>query len=331
MDREQEQDQDQDRDRMQAATRLTEAAVTQLFQGASTPIDVSRGQQIGKIVAELYSTIYAGNDVQSTLNARPSLAERIDNAPARSPILPRPTRISQSRPTVRPLSGSAGLGAGMDEVGHAALPAVDGANQAQPIQAESVQPQPIQPKSIQSQPVQPQSVQNEIAEEASLHPSGVAPIDVPDMDLVPADVAETGPILVTQPENPQDSLQALLSEIDTEIDTEINAGDPQEEAPNEAPNEALEERMAAPLESPESPVYPEKLQAESLEFQLASLASQEPVDPEIPSASPSPSFTATPLPNSPTPKAPSPSPVNPGLVVLDAPEKRRPRWRFWKR
>ena len=36
MDRDQNQERDPDQDRMWAATRLTEAAVTQLFQGAST-------------------------------------------------------------------------------------------------------------------------------------------------------------------------------------------------------------------------------------------------------------------------------------------------------
>ena len=55
MDRDEDKDQerDQEQDRLWAATRLTEAAVTQLFQGASTPVDVIRGQQIGRIVAEL--------------------------------------------------------------------------------------------------------------------------------------------------------------------------------------------------------------------------------------------------------------------------------------
>ena len=47
-------------DHMQAAVKLTEAAVTQLFSGASTPNEVRRRQQIGEIVAELYNAIYAG-------------------------------------------------------------------------------------------------------------------------------------------------------------------------------------------------------------------------------------------------------------------------------
>ena len=47
-------------DHMQAAVKLTEAAVTQLFSGASTPNEVRRRQQISEIVAELYNAIYAG-------------------------------------------------------------------------------------------------------------------------------------------------------------------------------------------------------------------------------------------------------------------------------
>ena len=47
-------------DQLWAAVKITEAAVTQLFNGASTPNEVRRGQQIGEIVAELYTAIYAG-------------------------------------------------------------------------------------------------------------------------------------------------------------------------------------------------------------------------------------------------------------------------------
>ena len=47
-------------DHLWAAVKITEAAVTQLFNGASTPNEVRRGQQIGEIVAELYTAIYAG-------------------------------------------------------------------------------------------------------------------------------------------------------------------------------------------------------------------------------------------------------------------------------
>ena len=47
-------------DHLWAAVKITEAAVTQLFNGASTPNEVKRGQQIGEIVAELYTAIYAG-------------------------------------------------------------------------------------------------------------------------------------------------------------------------------------------------------------------------------------------------------------------------------
>ena len=47
-------------DHLWAAVKITEAAVTQLFNGASTPNEVRRGLQIGEIVAELYTAIYAG-------------------------------------------------------------------------------------------------------------------------------------------------------------------------------------------------------------------------------------------------------------------------------
>ena len=47
-------------DHVWAAVKITKAAVTQLFNGASTPNEVRRGQQIGEIIAELYTAIYAG-------------------------------------------------------------------------------------------------------------------------------------------------------------------------------------------------------------------------------------------------------------------------------
>jgi hypothetical protein len=47
-------------DHLWAAVKITEAAVTQLFNGASTPNEVRRGLQIGEIVAELYTAISAG-------------------------------------------------------------------------------------------------------------------------------------------------------------------------------------------------------------------------------------------------------------------------------
>ena len=46
-------------DHLWAAGKVTEAAVTQLFNGASTPNAIRRGQQIGEIVVELYIAIYA--------------------------------------------------------------------------------------------------------------------------------------------------------------------------------------------------------------------------------------------------------------------------------
>lgn len=199
MDRDQrkewERDLDKDPDRMWAATRLTEAAVTQLFQGASTPVDASRGQQIGQIVAELYSAIYTGEDVQSKKDARPSLAERMANAPARSPILPRPSRIDQSGPTARPIAGSAA-----SAVGKNAGPAAGG-------------------------PIHPLSTQRESAEEAPGRQAGVAPSGVQDRTEAPAEIPEIGSSSGAPYNNSQDSLQSLLSE--------IGADAPEEEAPEE--------------------------------------------------------------------------------------------------
>ena len=281
MDRDQNQERDPDQDRMWAATRLTEAAVTQLFQGASTPIDASRGQQIGQIVAELYSAIYTGKDVQSTLDVRPSLAERMAIAPARSRVLPRPTRVGQSGPTPRSLTGSAAPAVGKD--------------------AESVADRANLPRSIQ----------NESVQEAPRSQARVRPSDGLDRTVTPASVPEIGPSPGTMPETTQDSLQSLLSEIGAD-------------APRE---EAEEERMLPP----ESPVYPAQLQPESLESQLASIASQGPMEPEIPPSAPPPTFATTPLPNSISPRAPSPAPSDSPMVVLEASEKRRSRWRFWQR
>ena len=283
MDRDQrkgrERDLDKDPDRMWAATRLTEAAVTQLFQGASTPVDASRGQQIGQIVAELYSAIYTGEDVQSKQDARPSLAERMANAPARSPILPRPSRIDQSVPTARPIAGSAA-----PAVGKNAGPAAGGPNL-------------------------PLSTQHESAEEAPGHQTGVGPSDVQGGTKAPAEIPEIGSSAGAPYDNSQDSLQSLLSE--------IGADAPEEEAP--------EERRLPP---PEPLFHPADIQAKSLESQLASIASQGPMEPEMPS---SPTFAPTPPPNSASPKAPSPAPMNSGVVVLEASDKRRPKWQFWKR
>ncbi len=270
MDRDQ--DQEWDQDRMWAATRLTEAAVTQLFQGASTPVDVNRGQQIGQIVAELYSTIYTGKDVQSTPDARPSLAKRVANTPARSPILPRPTRGGRSGPTPRPIAGSAAPAVGKDAVG----------------------------------PNLPLSIQIGSAQEAPGQRAKLVPAEVEDGTATPEDIPGMGPSLGTQPEKSPDSLQSLLSEIGTDA--------PQEEAP--------EEQRLPP---PEPQLYPGKPQAASLESQLASIAAQGPMEPEI---SPTPSNSQ---PNSTIPRAPSPAPINSGVVVLEASEKRPSKWQFWKR
>ena len=278
-DRERDLDKDPDPDRMWAATRLTEAAVTQLFQGASTPVDASRGQQIGQIVAELYSAIYTGEDVQGKQDARPSLAERMANAPARSPILPRPSRIDQSGPTARPIAGSAA-----PAVGKNAGPAAGGPNL-------------------------PLSTQHESAEKAPGHQPGVGPSDVQDRTEAPAGIPEIGPSSGAPYDNSQDSLQSLLSE--------IGADAPQEEAP-----EARKFPPPEPLFPPAEP------QAESLESQLASIASQGPMEPEIPS---SPTLAPAPPPNRTSPKAPSPAPVNSGVVILEASDKRRSKWQFWKR
>ncbi len=283
MDRDQrkdrERDLDKDPDRMWAATRLTEAAVTQLFQGASTPVDTSRGQQIGQIVAELYSAIYTGEDVQSKQDARPSLAERTANAPARSPILPRPSRIDQSGPTARPIAGSAA-----PAVGKNAGPAAGGPNL-------------------------PLSTQHESAEEAPGHQSGVGPSGVQDRTEAPAEIPEIGSSSGAPYDNSRDSLQSLLSE--------IGADAPEEEAP--------EERRSPP---PEPLFHPADLQAKSLESQLASIASQGPMEPEMPS---SPTFAPTPPPNRTSPRTPSPAPGNSGVVVLETSEKRGSKWQFWKR
>lgn len=278
-DRERGLDKDPDPDRMWAATRLTEAAVTQLFQGASTPGDARRGQQIGQIVAELYSAIYTGEDVQIKQDARPSLAKRMANAPARSPILPRPSRIDQSGPTARPIAGSAA-----PAVGKNARPAAGGPNL-------------------------PLSTQHESAEEAPGHQAGVGPSDVQDRTEALAEIPEIGSSSGAPYDNSQDSLQSLLSE--------IGADAPEEEAP--------EERRLPP---PEPLFHPEDLQAKSLESQLASIASQGPMEPEMPS---SPTLAPTPLPNSASPRAPSPAPVNSGVVVLETSDKPRSKWRFWKR
>ncbi len=283
MDRDQrkgrERDLDKDPDRMWAATRLTEAAVTQLFQGASTPVDASRGHQIGQIVAELYSAIYTGEDVQSKQDARPSLAERMANAPARSPILPRPSRIDQSGPTARPIAGSSA-----PAVGKNAGPAA-------------------------GEPNLPLSTQHGSAEEAPGHQAGAGPSDVQGRTKAPAEIPEIGSSSGAPYDNSQDSLQSLLSE--------IGADAPEEEAP--------EERRLPP---PEPLFHPADLQAKSLESQLASIASQGPMEPEMPS---SPTFAQTPPPNRTSPRTPSPASVNSGVVVLETSEKRRSKWQFWKR
>ena len=287
MDRDQDQERDKEQDRMWAATRLTEAAVSQLFQGASTPMDVSRGQQIGQIVAELYSTIYTGKDVQSTLDVRPSLSERMANAPARSPVLPRPTRVGQRGPAPRPIASSIAPAVGKD-AGSAA-----GAGNL------------------------PRSIQNESAEEAPRQHSEAGPSDVQERTEPLAGIPEIGPNLGTPPENPENSLQSLLSE--------IGADAPQEEAP--------EERRLPPAE----PFFhPEKLPPASLESQLASIASQGPLEPEIPpspqasSFPPAPSAPPAPRPNPVSSRAPSPAPAKSEVVVLETSEKRRPKWKFWK-
>ena len=281
MDRDQRKDRerDQDPDRMWAATRLTEAAVTQLFQGASTPVDAGRGQQIGQIVAELYSAIYTGEDVQSKLDARPSLAERMANTPARSPILPRPSRVDHSGPNAGPIAGSAA-----PAVGKNAGPAAGG-------------------------PSLPLSTQQESTKEAPGHQSRVGSSGVQNRTEAPAEIPVIGSSSGAPHDNSKNSLQSLLSE--------IGADAPQEEAP--------EERRLPP---PEPLFNPSELEAESLESQLASIASQGPIEPEMPST---PTFAPTPMPNSISPRAPSPAPGNSGVVVLDTSEKRRPKWQFWKR
>jgi hypothetical protein len=269
MDRDQEQT--QDRDRMWAATRLTEVAVTQLFQGASTPTDASRGQQIGKIVAELYSAIYSGKDVQRALDAVPSLTDRMANAPAKSPVLPRSNMVGRSGSLARPVAALTAPGDRKDAAGNDAGSPAGGPNLHRSIQQES-------------------------AQEAPRHQAMADPADVQDRTSAPLGIPEMGQSPGAPPENAPESLQSLLSEIGAEA--------PQEEAP--------EERSLPPAE----PLFsPERPQAGSLESQLASIASQGPVEPEIP---PTPS---SPLPNAAIPRTPTPAPVNSGVVVLEASEK----------
>ena len=268
-------DKEQEQNRMWAATRLTEAAVTQLFQGASTPTDARRGQQIGQIVAELYSAIYTGEDVQNPADGRPSLTEKLANASARSPVLPRPTRNGQNGPMARPAAVSAG-----PAVGRAAEPAASG-------------------------PSLPPSIPEEGTEEIRTHEMGMDLSVVQDRTEASAEISEIAPYPEILPDNSQDSLQSLLSEI---------AGD-------EPQAEALEEPLAR---APEAQFYPGEFE-ESLESQLATIASEEPMEPETST------FDPRPLPTTFSPKAPSPPPVDSGVVVLEGSEKRVPWWQFWKR
>ena len=152
----------------------------------------------------------------------------------------------------------------------------------------------------------PRSIQHESTQEPPGHQAMAAPADVQDRTAAPLGIPEIGQSPGAPPEKSPESLQSLLSEIGTEA--------PQEEAP--------EERRLPP---PEPPFSREKPQAGNLESQLASIASQGPMEPEIP---PTPS---SPLPNAAIPKTPTPAAVNSGVVVLEAREKRRPRWKFWKR
>jgi len=268
-------DKEQEQNRMWAATRLTEAAVTQLFQGASTPTDARRGQQIGQIVAELYSAIYTGEELRSTPDGRPSIAERMANAPARSPLLPRPARIGQNGPMTRPAAGS-----------------------TPPAGAKAAGPAPSAPSLNPSMP-------KESGEEIWTQEMGMDLSAVQDTTEAPAEMSEIGLDPNALPVNSEESLQSLLSEI----------------SDDEPQVEALEEPLAG---APESPLYSGEFQGESLESQLATIASQEPVELEAST------FDPRPLPNAASPRAPSPAPVDSGTVVLEASEKRHPWWQFWK-
>ena len=93
-------------DHLWAAVKITEAAVTQLFNGASTPNEVRRGLQIGEIVAELYTAISAGIVEADYRVGRIAAADSSDqetqpNAPIleskRSPNRRSPNRRSPNR------------------------------------------------------------------------------------------------------------------------------------------------------------------------------------------------------------------------------------------
>ena len=117
---------------------------------------------------------------------------------------------------------------------------------------------------------------------------------------------EIGESSETTLDDSQDSLQSLLSEI-------------REDEPQGVTSEVGMARQPEPL------AYQENIQAESLESQLAALASQAPTEPEIYPSDPSP------LPSETISTAPAPTPVNSKVVVLEAQEKRRSKWLFWRR
>ena len=76
--------------------------MTQLFNGASTPNEVRRGQQIGEIVAELYTAIYAGIVEADYRVGRIAVGESSGqefqpDAPIPEPKLPEP-KLPEPRP-----------------------------------------------------------------------------------------------------------------------------------------------------------------------------------------------------------------------------------------
>ena len=287
-------DRKKDQDRMWAATRLTEVAVTQLFQGASTPTDAKRGQEIGLVVAELYAAIYAGQDVQEAVDARTSIVERLADVPHR------PKPATENEPRILPRRTS--IGPAGSRIQH--LGAEPG-----PGSSESTGPEPAGPSNSGSFPTG--ALPDGIREEALTHPQplspeALSPFEAQDWTEAPAEVPEIGESSETTLDDSQDSLQSLLSEI-------------REDEPQGVTSEVGMARQPEPL------AYQENIQAESLESQLAALASQAPTEPEIYPSDPSP------LPSETISTAPAPTPVNSKVVVLEAQEKRRSKWLFWRR
>ena len=152
----------------------------------------------------------------------------------------------------------------------------------------------------------PGSSQGETENYAPTPTPGVAPFEALAKDEALAEKPENGPSTGALLDNSQDSLQSLLSEI---------VGD----APQD---EAHEEPTKMPMESL---AYSQGLKTESLESQLAAIASHGPTEPVIPERplNSRPISTSAP--------GPSPTPIKSGLVVLGTSEKSRAWWQFWKR